>query len=123
MAKVTLIGAGIMMLVIGALHLVAPQMMMDAPKIQLTSTNHLHIIRAAYGGAYLGIATLFLLGLIRPEHRQTSLMSVAILFYGFAFGRLYSILADGLPVALYLAVLTFEVAFATLAVLAMRRSV
>ncbi len=121
MARATLIGAGVMMLVIGALNLVAPQMMMDVPKIQLTSTNHLHVIRAAYGGAYLGMAALFLLGLVRPEYRQTSLLSVALLFYGFAFGRVYSILADGLPVALYLAVLAFEVLFATLAVLTMRR--
>lgn len=122
MARVTLIGAGVMMLVIGALHLVAPQMMMEAPKIQLTSTNHYHVIRAAYGGAYLGIAALFLLGLFRPEHQPTSLLSVALLFYGFAVGRLYSILADGLPVALYLAVLAFEVLFATMAVLTLRRS-
>ncbi len=57
-----LAGAGSMMLVVGALHLVAPQMMMEAPAIQLTTVNHRHVIRAAYGGAYLGIAALFFLG-------------------------------------------------------------
>lgn len=121
MARLTLIGAGFMMLVIGALHLISPQMMMDAPSIQLTSTNHHHVVRAAYGGAYLGIAAMFLLGLFRGEYRQASLMAVALIFFGFAFGRVYSILADGLPVPLYLGVLAFEVLFATLAVIAMRR--
>jgi hypothetical protein len=122
MARFTLISAGLMMLVIGALHLVAPQMMMDAPKVQLTSTNHFHVIRTAYGGAYLGIAALFLLGLLRPTYERTSLIAVALLFCGFAVGRLYSIAVDGLPVPLYLAVLAFELVFATLALLALRKS-
>ncbi len=123
MTRFTLIGAGLMMLIIGTLDLVAPQMMMEAPNIRLTSVNHLHIIRAAYGGAYLGMGVLFLLGLARPEFTKASLLAVAILFSGFAFGRIYSIAADGLPVPLYLAVLAFEVLFATLAVLALRRAV
>lgn len=121
MSKITLIGAGLMMLVIGALHLVAPQMMMETPNIQLTSVNHRHVIRTAYGGAYLGIAALFLLGLAWAEQRRTSLLAVALLFSGFAFGRLISIFVDGLPVALYLAVLAFELVFAALAIFSLRR--
>lgn len=122
MPKLTLLGAGLMMLVVGALHLIAPQMMMDTPKIALTSTNHFHVIRSAYGGAYIGIAALFLLGVLRPEHQRSSLLAVALLFFGFASGRLVSIMADGTPVALYLAVMAFELVFALLAVLSLRRS-
>lgn len=95
-------------------------MMMDAPKIALTSTNHFHVVRAAYGGAYLGIAALFLYGLIEPDFQRSSLTAVAFLFAGFALGRLVSIAADGMPVALYLAVLAFEVTFAVLAVMSLR---
>lgn len=40
-----------MMVIVGALHLIAPQMMIEAPAIELTSVNHHHVIRAAYGGA------------------------------------------------------------------------
>ncbi len=94
--------------------------MMEAPAIRLTTVNHLHVIRAAYGGAYLGIAALFLLGLLRARLRPFSLLAVAILFGGFAFGRLVSIAFDGAPVALYLAVLAFEVTFAVLAFSALR---
>jgi hypothetical protein len=109
-----------MMLVVGVLHLIAPQMMMEAPAIQLTTVNHLHVIRAAYGGAYLGIAALFLLGLRRERARTFSLISVTLLFGGFAFGRLVSIALDGVPVGLYIAVLAFETIFAALAFFALR---
>lgn len=120
MAVKTLLVAGLMMLVVGALHLLAPQVMMRTPGIDLTSVNHFHVIRAAYGGAYLGIGALFLLGAMRPDHRQASLLAVAVLFYGFAFGRLISLLADGVPVFLYLAVWAFEIVCATLAVMSLR---
>lgn len=115
-----LAGAGLMMLVVGALHLMAPQMMMEAPTIQLTSVNHRHVIRAAYGGAYLGIAALFLLGFLRDHLRAFALLSVSVLFGGFAFGRLVSIALDGMPVGLYLGVLAFEMIFAVLAFSALK---
>ena len=120
MSKITLWGAGLMMLVVGALHLVAPQMMMQPANFTMTWASHFHIIRAAYGGAYIGIAVLFLAGLFAPAYRRASLFAVAILFCGFACGRLVSIAVDGLPAPLYLAVLAFEVVFATLAVISLR---
>lgn len=121
LGTIALGGAGAMMLMVGGLHLVAPQMMMDTPAIELTSVNHHHVIRAAYGGAYLGIAALFLLGLVSRARRAFALESVSVLFTGFAFGRLVSIALDGLPVGLYLGVLAFELTFATLAFLANRQ--
>lgn len=123
LGTIALGGAGAMMLVVGALHLIAPEMMMEAPALELTSPSHHHIIRAAYGGAYLGIAALFLMGLVNRPMRGFSLLSVVILFSGFTFGRLVSIAVDGVPVALYLGVLVFEVTFAALALLARRQEV
>lgn len=120
LARLTLIGASAMMLVIGALHLVAPQMMMATPGVELPTVNHRHVIRAAYGGAYLGIGALFLLGLVRERLREASLIAVAVIFAGFALGRLVSLAVDGAPVALYLAVLAFEMLFAALAAGALR---
>jgi hypothetical protein len=120
MYKITLWGAGLMMLIVGALHLFAPQMMMEAAHIELTSANHFHVIRAAYGGAYIGIAAIFLGGALCHAYRRASLLAVAILFCGFAAGRLYSIAVDGIPAPLYLAVLTFEATFAALAIVALQ---
>jgi len=120
MTRFTLFGAGLMMLVVGALHLFNPQMMMREPGIELSTVNHLHVIRAAYGGAYLGMAALFLAGALGRLDARFSLTSVVILFAGFALGRLVSIAADGLPVPLYLGVLSAEVFFAVCAVVALR---
>lgn len=120
LGTIALGGAGVVMLLVGTLHLVAPQMMMEAPAIELTTVNHLHLIRAALGGAFLGIAALFLLGLYKERLRAFALLSVAVLFSGFAFGRLFSITLDGVPAGLFLAILAFELIFAALAFFALR---
>jgi len=117
----TLWGAGLVMLVVGGLHLFNPQMMMNTPAIELSTVNHLHIIRAAYGGAYLGIACLFLLGALGRIDRRFALMSVLILFSGFALGRLFSMAVDGPPVDLYFRVLGVELFFAVCAFLALKK--
>jgi hypothetical protein len=117
----TLWGAGLVMLVVGGLHLFNPQMMMNTPAIELSTVNHLHIIRAAYGGAYLGIACLFLLGALGRIDRRFALLSVLILFTGFALGRLFSMAVDGPPVGLYFRVLGVELFFAVCAFLALKK--
>ncbi len=120
MNRLTLWGAGLMMLVVGALHLIAPQMMMREPGIELLSVNHLHVIRAAYGGAYLGISALFLAGALQRIPQRFALISVVLLFGGFALGRIVSMLVDGMPVSLYLGVLGAELFFVVCALLALR---
>jgi hypothetical protein len=122
MTRFTLFGAGLMMLVVGALHLLNPQMMMREPGIELSTVNHLHVIRAAYGGAYLGIAALFLGGALGRLDARFALTAVVLLFGGFALGRVFSIASDGMPVPLYLGVLSAELFFAICALLALRSS-
>ncbi len=117
----TLWGSGLMMLVVGGLHLINPQMMMNTPGIELSTVNHLHAVRAAYGGAYLGMAVLFLLGALNKVPVRFALLSVAVLFGGFALGRIVSIAVDGMPVGLYLGVLSAELLFAVTALLALRQ--
>lgn len=117
---IALAGAGAVMLLVGTLHLVAPQVMMEAPAIELTTVNHLHLIRAALGGAFIGIAALFLLGLVRERMRAFALLSIAVLFSGFAFGRLFSLALDGAPAGMFLGILAFELVFAGLAFAALR---
>ena len=114
----TLWGAGLMMLVVGALHLINPQMMMNTPGVELSTVNHLHIIRAAYGGSYLGMACLFILGALGRIDRH--LVSVLILFSGFALGRVVSMAVDGPPVGLYFGVLAAELFFAVCASMALK---
>lgn len=120
MTRFTLYGAGLMMLVVGALHLIAPQMMMREPGIELSTVNHFHIVRAAYGGAYLGIAALFLAGALGRIDVRLALASVVLIFGGFALGRVVSIALDGPPVVLYQAVLAAELIFVACALLSLR---
>lgn len=116
----TLWGAGLMMLVVGALHLINPQMMMNTPGVELSTVNYLHIVRAAYGGSYLGMACLFLLGAFGRIDRHFALLSVVVLFSGFAVGRLVSIALDGPPVGLYFGVLAAELFFAVCGFMALK---
>lgn len=120
MQKLAIFGAALMMLVVGALHLLAPQMMMKDPGIELSTVNHLHVIRAAYGGAYMGMGVLFLLGAFKREFARYSLVAITVLFGGFALGRLFSIAVDGMPVPLYIGVLSAELFFAVLAIISLR---
>lgn len=121
MTRFALWGAGLMMLVVGALHLLAPQMMMQEPGIVLSTVNHMHVIRAAYGGAYLGMAALFLMAAVGWVDRRTGLLAVVVIFGGFALGRVLSMALDGLPVPLYFGVLSAELFFAACAVWALRQ--
>jgi len=123
MRKFTLVAAALMMFIPGLLYLVAPQMMLDVPAIKLQSVNDHHLVRAAYGGGFLGIAALFVLGAVRPRHEQASLLAVCFLLSGFAAGRIYSIAIDGVPSLLFVGVLCAEVLFASLAVASLRRRV
>ena len=111
-----------MMLIPGVVYLIAPQMMLDVPAIQLHSVNEFHLVRAAYGGGFLGLAALFGAGARFQSLEKSSLLGIAAVLSGFALGRLYSIAVDGLPTPLFLAVLGFEVLFAALAAVALRRS-
>ncbi len=119
MTRFTLFGAGLMMLIVGALHLVNPQMMMREPGIELSTVNHLHVVRAVCGGAYLGIAALFLAGALKYLEARAALAGVVLIFGGFALGRLVSLVVDGSPVPLYLGVLGAELFFAACAVAAL----
>jgi hypothetical protein len=69
----------------------------------------------------IGIAALFLAGALRRVDVRAALAAVALIFGGFALGRIVSIAADGMPVPLYLGVLGAELLFATCAVLALRQ--
>ena len=120
MKRLTLVGAGLMMLIPGLLYQFAPQMMLDVPAIKLQSVNDHHLVRAAYGGGFLGIAGLFLLGVVLPEHEKTSLLAASFLLAGFAIGRVYSIFVDGVPSMLFVGVLGAELLFATLAIRSLR---
>ncbi|MFZ6874202.1 DUF4345 domain-containing protein [Undibacterium sp. Di27W] len=100
----------------GLLYLFAPQKMMQLPAIQLTVPNGTHAIRAAYGGAFIAFALLFASGASNADLSRTSLIAMTVFMGGFAFGRIVSMIADGLPHILFRAVLAGELLFALIGI-------
>lgn len=117
----TLIGAGVMMLIPGVLYIFNPQMMLADAGMQLRSVNEFHVIRTAYGGAFLGTAAVFFMGAWRSELRRGALLAVVLLLGGYAFGRLVSMGLEGAPAPLYFGILSAELVFVALALLSLRR--
>lgn len=95
--------------------------MLEAPAIRLDSVNQYHLVRAAYGGGFLGIAAMFVAGAFADEFRRGSLPGVLTVLGGFAVGRVYGIAVDGVPAPLFVGVLAAELVFACLAAACLRR--
>jgi hypothetical protein len=56
-------------------------------------------IRAAYGGHFVGAASFFAWGAWRPRWAGPALIFAAVVLGGFVFGRLISLVVDGVPSA------------------------
>jgi hypothetical protein len=88
--------------------------------ISLPSPTSMMEIRGVYGGSFLGIGFLFLLGAVRRQWFRSSLAAEALIMGGLVVGRLVGVAADGRPSA-FLAVLLVSEAVATTAALAALR--
>ena len=67
-------------------------------------TNEAHLVRAAYGGAFISFGVLFALGAAKPLLSRTALVALLTFMSGFAFGRVVRMLVDGMPSPLFQAV-------------------
>jgi hypothetical protein len=95
-AQVALSFSGIVLLVIGGRTLAAPQSMLDPFGIHLSGMRALNEIRAS-GGMHIGVA-IFLLwaAFVRPI-RPTALFALVAYWSGLLFGRMASLVIDGIP--------------------------
>ena len=64
--------------------------------IKIETINLLNIFRAIMG-LYLGMAAMWIIGIIKPKFWTTATLSNVIFMGGLACGRLLSLLLDGLP--------------------------
>ena len=58
--------------------------------------NLVHILRAVMG-LYLGMVLIWVLGATRPALTGAALVCCAVFMLGLAFGRLLSLVLDGMP--------------------------
>jgi len=113
--RLALLLAGIEIGVVGAIYLFAPRFMVESNGMKIITVSDFHSVRAAYGGAFVGFAALFLYGALREHIRHAALVSLAVLMTAFACGRIFSLLVDGIPAKAYLGALASEVVFAAAA--------
>jgi len=88
---------------IGAAFLVAPEAMAARVGVSLAGAAAANDVRAVYGGLQLGVAACLVWCARRPETLRTGLAVQLFTFAGLAAARLVSLLLDGNPGALGLA--------------------
>lgn len=120
--RILLIAAALEILGVGLVYLIAPGFMVAQNGITLASVDHVHLVRAAYGGLFVTFGASFLLGALMPALERFALYGLLLFMGGFAFGRLTSILVDGLPGPTFLIALASELLFAGGAALLLRRA-
>ena len=64
--------------------------------VAVDSTDVTHIFRAVMG-LYLGMIVLWSLGAMRPNLARTAVISEVVFMFGLAFGRVLSMVFDGMP--------------------------
>jgi hypothetical protein len=76
---------------------IAPEAILPmALDVAVESTDLTHIFRAVMG-LYLGMIVLWILGAFRPKLTQVAVIAEVVFMLGLAFGRVVSILIDGIP--------------------------
>lgn len=77
---------------------------------KVESVDLSHIFRAMMG-LYLGFASYWIIGIFKIEHWQHATISNIIFMGGLAFGRMVSILIDGIPSVVFLIGTIVEILF------------
>ncbi|PMJ89915.1 DUF4345 domain-containing protein [Vibrio sp. 10N.261.55.A7] len=72
--------------------------------------NVSHIFRAVMG-LYLALVCFWVLGALREKYQLPALYSLTIFMFGLAFGRMLSLLVDGMPHWLLVVYLLLELGF------------
>ena len=118
--KIVLGSAGLAVAVIGLTYLLAPHLLLDVYGINIQSPSEANIFRSGSGSLFVAMAILFCLGAANPRYARTSLVTLFTFMSGLAVGRLVSVVADGWPHALLIAVLVVEASYAGAAAYVLR---
>lgn len=105
--------------IMGTLYLLFPEPLAAMSGLAILRPAATAEIRGYYGGLQLGMAALFLAGLLAPRLAPTALLAAAILFAGNGLGRALGVALAGSIDAYNASGIAFEGAFslASLAVL------
>ena len=76
--------------------------------LTIEGTDLIHIFRGVMG-LYLAMIVLWVLGALRPNLTRAAVIAEVAFMFGLAFGRVVSIIADGVPSILLLAYTVLEI--------------
>ncbi len=86
------------------------------------NTVELTNVFRALMGLYLGISTIWLAGILKPEYWQTATIINITFMAGLAFGRIISLAVDGVPSLGFIIGLLAECVLAVYAVIQLRNN-
>ena len=120
MIKLLLISAGLAIGFVGLGYLGPAESMYARYSIEILSVNQFNMVRGAYGGLFLTFAALFLLGAFKDKYTFSALIGLLTFMFGFAIGRIASIIQDGNPSTLIYSLLAFEVFYSLASIYCLR---
>jgi hypothetical protein len=121
MARFYLLFSAVGLLLIALSYGIVPKTVL--PKvldITVDGTDLTHILRAVMG-LYLGMIVLWVLGAFRVSLTRAAVIAEVAFMFGLAFGRVLSIIVDGVPSALLVVYTVLEVAMGLWGLLVLKR--
>jgi len=88
--------------------------------VAVEGTDLTHIFRAVMG-LYLAMIVLWVLGALRPNLTRVAVISEVTFMFGLAFGRVLSILSDGVPSLLLITYTALEIVLGVWGILILKR--
>jgi hypothetical protein len=121
MARFYLLFSAAGLLLIALSYGIAPKTILPKVlEITVEGTDLTHILRAVMG-LYLGMIALWVLGAFRLSLTRTAVIVEVTFMFGLAFGRVLSIIIDGVPSPLLIIYTVLEVGMGLWGVLILRR--
>lgn len=97
MARFYLLFSAAGLLLVALSYGVAPAVVLPTIlDLNVEGTDQTHIFRAIMG-LYLGMIVLWVLGALRPSLTRSAVIAEILFMFGLAFGRVLSIILDGVP--------------------------
>ena len=88
--------------------------------LAVEGTDLTHVFRAI-SGLYLAMIALWVFGAFRPNLTRSAVIAEVVFMFGLAFGRVVSIVVDGVPSILLIGYTVAEIAMGTLGILILKK--
>ncbi|MEK8180487.1 DUF4345 domain-containing protein [Flavobacterium buctense] len=89
-------------------------------EVTLNSIDEANIFKAIMG-LYLGFSILWILGILKPSLWKVATVSNIIFMLGLAFGRIFSIIFDGIPTTIFVLGIIGELALGFYALIQLQK--